>query len=49
MLGYLGRPHRRPAAIPPVADPEITHALAELGVILQVFSLGLEFSLRQHR
>ncbi|MFO0729350.1 MAG: cation:proton antiporter [Myxococcota bacterium] len=33
--------------IPLVADPEITHALAELGVILLMFSLGLEFSLRQ--
>ncbi len=33
--------------IPLVADPEIVHTLSELGVILLMFSLGLEFSLRR--
>ncbi len=33
--------------LPLVADPEIVHTLSELGVILLMFSLGLEFSLRK--
>jgi CPA2 family monovalent cation:H+ antiporter-2 len=32
---------------PVVADPDIVHALSELGVILLMFGLGLEFSLRK--
>lgn len=32
--------------VPFVADPEIVHTLSELGVILLMFSLGLEFRLR---
>ncbi|WP_275936705.1 cation:proton antiporter [Labilithrix luteola] len=33
--------------IPLVADPDIIHTLSELGVILLMFSLGLEFSLHK--
>src|SRR5678816_4130452 len=33
--------------IPLVADPEMIRTLSELGVILLLFSLGLEFSLRK--
>src|SRR4051794_21651540 len=33
--------------IPLVADADIVHTLSELGVILLMFSLGLEFSLRK--
>jgi len=33
--------------IPLVADPEVVTTLSELGVILLMFSLGLEFSLRK--
>src|SRR4051812_6141075 len=49
VLGYLIAgliigPH---LAIPLVADPAIVHTLSELGVILLMFSLGLEFSLRK--
>ena len=33
--------------IPLVADPEIVQTLSEVGVILLMFSLGLEFSLRK--
>ncbi len=31
--------------VPVVADPEVVHALSELGVILLMFGLGLEFDL----
>lgn len=46
VLGYLLAglvigPH---VPIPVVADPEVVHALSELGVILLMFGLGLEFS-----
>jgi CPA2 family monovalent cation:H+ antiporter-2 len=34
-------------AIPLVADPQTIRALSELGVILLMFSLGLEFSIRK--
>ena len=33
--------------IPLVADPQTVRALADLGVILLMFSLGLEFSIRK--
>jgi len=33
--------------IPLVADPQTVRALSELGVILLMFSLGLEFSIRK--
>src|SRR5262245_13715398 len=33
--------------IPLVADPAIVHTLSELGVIMLMFSLGLEFNLRR--
>ena len=47
VLGYLIAgliigPH---LPIPLVADPALVHTLSELGVILLMFSLGLEFSL----
>ncbi|MBX7115864.1 MAG: cation:proton antiporter, partial [Myxococcaceae bacterium] len=47
VLGYLIAgliigPH---VPIPLVADPALVHTLSELGVILLMFSLGLEFSL----
>jgi CPA2 family monovalent cation:H+ antiporter-2 len=46
VLGYLIAgliigPH---VPIPLVADPKVVHTLSELGVILLMFSLGLEFS-----
>ncbi len=44
LAGLVVGPH---LPIPLVADPEIVHALSELGVILLMFSLGLEFSLRK--
>jgi CPA2 family monovalent cation:H+ antiporter-2 len=49
VLGYLVAgvivgPH---TGIPLVADPEVVHTLSELGVVLLMFSLGLEFSLRK--
>ncbi len=49
VLGYLIAgaiigPH---VPIPLVADPELVHALSELGVILLLFSIGLEFSVRK--
>src|SRR5262245_58095999 len=49
VLGYLIAgliigPH---VPIPLVADPHIVQTLSELGVILLMFSLGLEFSLRR--
>src|SRR3954470_8185599 len=47
VLGYLIAgliigPH---VPVPLVADPQIVHALSELGVILLMFSIGLELSL----
>jgi monovalent cation:H+ antiporter-2, CPA2 family len=49
VLGYLVAglvigPH---VPIPLVADPGAVHTLSELGVVLLMFSLGLEFSLRK--
>ncbi|HZL85444.1 MAG TPA: cation:proton antiporter, partial [Candidatus Krumholzibacteria bacterium] len=41
--GLVVGPH---VPIPLVADTQIIHALSELGVILLLFSLGLEFNLR---
>ncbi len=40
--GFIVGPH---VPIPLVADPKIVHTLSELGVVLLMFSLGLEFSL----
>lgn len=42
VAGLIVGPH---VPIPLVADRDIVHALSELGVILLMFSLGLEFSL----
>src|ERR1041385_7317060 len=42
LAGLIVGPH---VPIPLVADPEIVETLSELGVILLMFSLGLEFSL----
>ena len=42
--GLVVGPH---VPIPLVADTQIIHALSELGVILLLFSLGLEFNLRR--
>jgi CPA2 family monovalent cation:H+ antiporter-2 len=44
IAGLVVGPH---VPVPLVADPEIVHTLSELGVILLMFSLGLEFSLRK--
>ena len=44
LAGLLIGPH---VPIPLVGDPEVVHTLSELGVILLMFSLGLEFSLRK--
>src|SRR5688500_3464098 len=49
ILGYLIAgmiigPH---VPVPLVADPELVHGLSELGVILLLFSIGLEFSIRK--
>ncbi|MCE9598151.1 MAG: cation:proton antiporter [Spirochaetia bacterium] len=44
LAGLLVGPH---VPIPLVADPAIVQTLSELGVILLMFSLGLEFSLRK--
>ncbi len=43
LAGLIIGPH---VPIPLVADPEIVETLSELGVILLMFSLGLEFRLR---
>ncbi len=43
LAGLIVGPH---VPIPLVADREVVETLSELGVILLVFSLGLEFSLR---
>ena len=45
IAGVIIGPHTPPAAL--VYDPETIDTLAELGVILLMFSLGLEFSLRK--
>src|SRR4029079_4309532 len=49
VLGYIAAglilgPH---GPVPLIADPELVEALSELGVILLMFALGLEFSLRK--
>src|SRR5207245_10788524 len=44
IAGLIVGPH---VPIPLVADPGVVQTLSELGVILLMFSLGLEFSLRQ--
>jgi CPA2 family monovalent cation:H+ antiporter-2 len=44
LAGMIIGPHIR---IPLVADPQTVRALSELGVILLMFSLGLEFSVRK--
>ncbi|MHA7631202.1 cation:proton antiporter domain-containing protein [Corallococcus sp. M7] len=44
LAGFIIGPH---VPIPLVADPGIVQTLSELGVILLMFSLGLEFSLRK--
>ncbi|MFN0151846.1 MAG: cation:proton antiporter [bacterium] len=44
LAGLIVGPH---VPIPLVADAPIVHMLSELGVILLMFSLGLEFSLRR--
>jgi CPA2 family monovalent cation:H+ antiporter-2 len=44
LAGLIVGPH---VPIPLVADPRIIQTLSELGVILLMFSLGLEFSLRK--
>ncbi len=44
LAGMIIGPH---IPIPLVADPTIVRALSELGVILLMFSLGLEFSFRK--
>jgi monovalent cation:H+ antiporter-2, CPA2 family len=43
LAGMIIGPH---VPVPLVADPEVIHTLSELGVILLMFSLGLEFSVR---
>ncbi|HZI12136.1 MAG TPA: cation:proton antiporter, partial [Myxococcus sp.] len=44
LAGLIIGPH---TPVPLVADPKLAHILSELGVILLMFSLGLEFSLRK--
>lgn len=44
LAGLVVGPH---LPIPLVADPHVVDALAELGVVLLMFSLGLEFTLRR--
>src|SRR6266704_6156089 len=44
IAGLIVGPH---VPIPLVADPVVVQTLSELGVILLMFSLGLEFSLRR--
>jgi K+:H+ antiporter len=44
LAGLIIGPH---VPIPLVADPDMVHTLSELGVILLMFSLGLEFNLRR--
>jgi monovalent cation:H+ antiporter-2, CPA2 family len=45
LAGVIIGPHTPPAAL--ILDREAIDTLAELGVILLMFSLGLEFSLRK--
>ena len=49
VLGYLlaGLIVGPYVAVPLVVDPDFAHTVADLGVILLMFSLGLEFSLRK--
>ena len=44
MAGLLVGPH---VPVPLAADPGIVHTLSDLGVILLMFALGLEFSIRR--
>jgi CPA2 family monovalent cation:H+ antiporter-2 len=44
LAGMIVGPH---IPIPLVADPETVQTLSEVGVILLMFALGLEFSLRK--
>jgi len=44
LAGLVIGPH---IPVPLVADPQIVQALAELGVVLLMFSLGLEFTFRR--
>lgn len=44
LAGFVIGPH---VSIPLVADPGTIHTLSELGIVLLMFSLGLEFSLRK--
>lgn len=44
LAGAIVSPHR---PLPVFADEKTVHLLSELGVILLMFSLGLEFSLRK--
>jgi len=44
VAGMIVGPH---VSVPLVADADIIHALSELGVILLLFFLGIEFSLRK--
>jgi len=44
LAGLIIGPH---VAVPVVADPATTETLAELGVILLLFGIGLEFSIRR--
>jgi len=44
LAGFLVGPH---VPVPVIADHEIIETLSELGVIMLMFSLGLEFSLRK--
>ena len=44
LAGLVVGPH---IPIPLVADPSVVQEMAELGVVLLMFSLGLEFSLRK--
>jgi CPA2 family monovalent cation:H+ antiporter-2 len=44
LAGMIVGPH---IPLPLVADVEMVHTLSELGVVLLMFSLGLEFSLRR--
>jgi CPA2 family monovalent cation:H+ antiporter-2 len=41
LAGLVIGPH---VPVPIVANPDVVHALSELGVILLMFGLGLEFS-----
>ncbi|MDP2340390.1 MAG: cation:proton antiporter [Deltaproteobacteria bacterium] len=44
LAGFIVGPN---LPVPLVADPHLVHLLSELGVILLMFSIGLEFSLRK--